>query len=160
MVCKNKLYFCFEILVPDLTHTNLFKVETWNLNLSWRTSNVLWLFYFTVQFPYSAFLVYKLSWFSSCYLNLVSYGGMFCISAKFAFCIFAPPYPGFFGGRPAAQPVLSAQNSATSDTIGVQERVEQKLKCEHFAKCFPIIRNFLQKLYDNIKKMFAEISQI
>ena len=88
MVCKNKLYFCLEILVPDLTHTNLFKVETWNLNLSWRTSNVLWLFYFTVQFPYSAFLVYKLSWFSSCYLNPVSYGGMFRISTKICFFIF------------------------------------------------------------------------
>ena len=68
------------------------------------------------------------------------------------FYIFVPPYPGSFGGQRAAQPVLSAQNSATSDTVGVQERVEQKLKCEHFAKCFPIIRNFLQKLYDNIKK--------
>ena len=45
-------------------------------------------FYFTVQFPYSAFLVYKLSWFSSCYLNPVSYGGMFRISAKICFFIF------------------------------------------------------------------------
>ena len=152
MVCKNKPYFCFEILVPELTHTNLFKVETWDLNLSWRTSNVLWLFSISsavsiicipsVQIKLIQFVLSEFSF----------YGGMFCIFAKFAFLYFRPTLPRIFwrptcgiarSWRPKLRHLWHSRSSG---------RVEQKLKYDHFAKCFPIIRNFLQKLYNNLKR--------
>ena len=60
------------------------------------------------------------------------------------FYIFVPPYPGSLGGQRAAQPVLSAQNSATSDTIGVQEGWNKNWNVNILRNAFQSLETFFR----------------